>query len=251
MKNNDYVLLTANAGVLICYHDKKILVDALHCEKTNRFSRVSDGLLRQIVNGEGDFADVDIALVTHDHLDHYNKNWMMRLLERNPGIELISPARDFFDRKNVHVLTRPKETLRFSGIGITCKRLLHDGSEYASVANYGYMLDVDGLHILLLGDGVMDPKAIGAFKENFTTDLALLNFPFLTLKRGRDIQARVIEAKETIFFHLPEPGDDINGYTASAQRMLLKVYQNDPSVHLLYDSMQKVKINSPLEETRF
>jgi hypothetical protein len=251
MESKDYVLLTANAGVLICYHDKKILVDALHSEKTNRFSRVSDGVLRQIVNGEGDFADVDVALVTHDHPDHYSKNWMMRLLERNPGIELISPVRDFLDRKNVHVVTRPKETLRFAGIGITCKRLLHDGSEYASVANYGYMLDIDGFRILLLGDGAMDPKAIGAFKEDFKADLALLNFPFLTLKRGRDIMERVIGAPKTVLFHLPEVGDDINGYTASAQKTLLRVYQNDPSVRLLCESMQKINIDPPLEQDDF
>lgn len=233
MLQENYVMLTANAGVLICYHDKKILVDALHSEKTNRFSRVPDEILRKAVNGEGDFADVDVALFTHDHPDHYNKNWTLRLLERNPNIRLVSPIRDFADRKNVHVLTRPREDLTMSGIGIVCKRILHDGSEYASVANYGYMLDVNGCHILILGDGVMDVKAISAFMDGFETDFALLNFPFLTLKRGRDIIDRVIGAKQTLLFHLPEIGDDINGYASAAQRTLQKVYQNSPAIGLL------------------
>lgn len=233
MAKEDYVLLTANAGVLICCRGRKILVDALHSEKTNRFSRVSDDVLRQIVNGEGDFADTDIALFTHDHSDHYNKNWTMRLLERNPGIQMVTPVRDFTERKNVHILSRPKETFRLAGVDITCKRLLHDGSEYASVANYGYMLDAGGCRIVLLGDSAMDAKTIGAFLDGFAPDLALLNFPFLTLKRGREIMENVIGAKQTFLFHLPEPGDDINGYTASAQRILRKVYQNDPSIRLL------------------
>lgn len=244
MESKDTVLLTANAGVLICCRDKKILVDALHSEKTNRFSRVPDDVLRQAVNGEGDFADMDIALFTHDHPDHYSKNWTMRLLDRNPAIQLVTPIRDFADRKNVHVLSRPKETLRLSGVDITCKRLIHDGSEYASVANFGYMLDVSGIRIMLLGDGAMDAKAIAAFMDGFAPDLALLNFPFLTLKRGREIMDKVIAAKQTILFHLPEPGDDINGYTQAAERVLLKEYQNGPRIRLLYQSMQKVPIEA-------
>ena len=245
MANGDYVQLTANAGVLICCRGKKILADALHSEKTNRFSRVQDDVLRQVVNGEGDFADVDIALITHDHPDHYNKNWTARLLERNPGIQLVTPLRDFNEKKNVHVISRPKETLRFAGVDITCKRLVHDGSEYVSVANYGYMLDAGGCRIVLLGDGAMDAKAIAAFLEGFTPDLALLNFPFLTLKRGREILEKVIGAKQTILFHLPEPGDDINGYTQAAERILRKEYQNGPRIRLLSRSMQKVPIEIP------
>jgi L-ascorbate metabolism protein UlaG (beta-lactamase superfamily) len=242
IKSKDTVLLTANAGALICCRGKKILVDALHSQKTNRFSRVPDDVLRQAVNGEGDFADTDIALVTHDHPDHYNKNWTVRLLERNPNIQLVTPVRDFSERKNVHILSRPKETLRLAGVDITCKRLPHDGSEYASVANYGYMLDAGGCRIVLLGDGAMDAKAIAAFLDGFAPDLALLNFPFLTLKRGREIMDKVIGAKQTILFHLPEPGDDINGYTQAAQRILLKEYQNDPHIRLLCQSMQKMPV---------
>jgi len=244
MQGKDYVLLTANAGVLICCNGKKIMADALHSEKTNRFSRVPDNVLRQAVNGEGDFAETDIALVTHDHPDHYNRNWTMRLLERNTAIQLVTPVRDFAERKNVYILSRTKETFRLAGIDITCKRLMHDGKEYASIANYGYMLDAGGTRILLLGDGAMDAKGIAAFAEGFEPDLALLNFPFLTLKRGRDIMDRVIGAKQTIVFHFPEPGDDINGYIQSAQRVLLKEYENNPRIRLLYQSMQKVPIET-------
>ncbi len=248
MKDNNYVLLTANAGVLISCRNKKILVDALHFEKTSRFSRVPDCILRQIVNGEDDFSNVDIALFTHDHPDHYSKNWTMRLLERNPGIQIVMPMQDFADRKNVHALLKPKEKMRLSDVDITCKRLLHEGKEYAAVSNYGYMLDVGGCRIMLLGDGVMDAKVILDFMDGFEPDLVLLNFPFLTLKRGREVMQQVIGAKQVVFFHLPEPGDDINGYTQAAQRVLKKEYQNDPRIRLLYQSMQKVPVDISARE---
>ena len=116
MKHDNYVLLTANAGVLIAYQkQKKYWWDALHNTKTQRFSRVSDDLLRRIVNGEGDFADLDLALYTHDHPDHYSKSWTMRLLERSPNIHLVMPVHDFSDRDHVHILSRPKEVLQING----------------------------------------------------------------------------------------------------------------------------------------
>ncbi len=239
----DYVLLTANAGVLISYHQKKILVDALHSTKTQRFSRVPDDVLRRIVNGEGDFAGVDMALYTHDHPDHYSKNWTMRLLERNQNIHLVMPVHDFTDRNHVHVLGRAKEVLQINGVRITCKRLKHDGSEFASVVNYAYQLEVDGYHILLLGDGMMDAKAIQDLLDGWEVDLALLNFPFLTLKRGRDIIDQVIGARKTILFHLPELEDDINGYGPAAQRTIQRFYQNGPQIGLLMQSMQKIPIS--------
>ena len=236
---NDFVLLTANAGVLICYKNKKILVDALHATKTGRFSRVSDELLLQIANGEGDFTDVDALLYTHDHSDHYSKIWTQRCLDRNPSLHLAGPIHDFADRNHVHILTKAKEVLHIGGISITAKRLRHDGNEYASVVNYAYMLDIDGYHILLLGDGVMDGQAIGALLEGWEVHLALLNFPFLTLKRGREIMDRVIRANKTLLFHLPNLEDDINGYVPAARRTLQKIYLNSPAIGLLEEGKKE------------
>lgn len=247
MEKDNYVLLTANAGVLISYHHKKILADALHSTKTQRFSRVSDDVLRRIVNGEGEFAGVDLALYTHDHPDHYSKSWTMRLLERNPNLRLVTPVHDFADRNHVHILGKSREVLQINGVKITCTRLQHDGSEFASVANYAYLLDIDGYHILLLGDGLMDAKAIQALLNGWEVDLALLNFPFLTLKRGREIVDNVIRARKTIFFHLPELEDDINGYGPAAQRTIQKIYQNSPQIGLLMQGLQKIPIGSKRE----
>lgn len=248
MEQDNFVLLTANAGVLISFHHKKILVDALHNTKTQRFSRVSDNVLRRIVNGEGDFAGVDLALYTHDHPDHYSKNWTMRLLERNPNIQLVTPVHDFADRNHVHFLSRVRESFQINGVKITCERLQHDGSEFASVINYAYMLDLEDYHILLLGDGLMDAKAIQALIGDWKVDLALLNFPFLTLKRGREIIDQVIAAKKTILFHLPELEDDINGYGPAAQRTIQKIYQNSPQIGLLMQSLQKIPIGASERE---
>lgn len=45
---------------------------------------------------------------------------------------------------------------------------------------------------------------------------------------------RIIGATQTIFYHLPGPGDDISGFTQVALDILAKEYQGDPSISLLY-----------------
>jgi hypothetical protein len=235
----DYVLLTANAGALICCNNKKVLADALHNTKTYQFSRVPDELLKQIAGGTGDFAGVDLLLYTHDHPDHYSKIWTQRCLERNENLQMVSPIHDFTDRANVHMITRPKEELQLAGIQIICKQIQHDGSKFASVRHYAYLLDISGYHILLLGDAIMDAAAISAVVDGWEVHLAILNFPFMTLKRGRDIMEQAICAQKYLFFHLPSLQDDINGYAASAGRTIQKVYQNNPAYKLLEEGKKE------------
>ena len=242
MKENDYVLLTANAGVMISYGNKKILVDALHDDEAAPFSRVPDRVLRQAVNQEEEFSGTDLVLVTHDHPDHYSRKWTEKLLGRNPGIQAVMPVPDFADRQNVHVLSRPEEKMHLAGVDITCKRLQHEGEAYAAVTHYGYKLDLAGLRIMIMGDGKIDEKTITDFMDGFAPDLALLDFPFLTLTPGSDIMQRVINSKQTIFYHLPCPEDDSLGYTQISQRVFNKKYQNDASKSLLYQSMQKIPV---------
>ncbi len=235
----EYVLLTANAGALICCTGRKVLVDALHNTKTYQFSRVPDELLKQIAGGAGDFADVDLLLYTHGHTDHYSKVWTQRCLDRNPNLRLVSPVNDFEGRAGVHVVSRPAEELQIAGMRIICKRIQHDGSEYASVPNYAYLLDMEGYHVLLLGDGMLDAAAVRAVVEGWDTHLAILNFPFLTLKRGRDILDNVICARRYLFFHLPSLGEDVNGYAALAGRVIQRVYQNNPAYKLLEEGKKE------------
>ena len=107
---------------------------------------------------------------------------------------------------------------------------------------------MDGCHILLLGDGMMDARAIQTLLQGWEVDIALLNFSFLTLKRGREIIDQVIRARKTILFHLPELEDDINGYGPAAQRTIQKIYQNSPQIGLLTQSLQKIPIDVPERE---
>jgi L-ascorbate metabolism protein UlaG (beta-lactamase superfamily) len=236
-QSDNYVMLTANAGVLVCYQGKKILIDALHDRYTNRFSSVPDALLEEIAEGKGVFSDIDLMVYTHDHPDHYSERWTRRFLQYHPQTILLSPIGDFAGRENVRTLMQNEEHFWFDGIKVDCRRLLHDGHEYAGIPNYGYIFGIDGYHTLTLGDATFDRKQIGEFVNGRTIDLALMNFPFVTLSRGREIVTGTIHPKKVIADHLPYEEKDSEGYIRSTKGA---VRRNTvlPPVAILYQMKQ-------------
>ena len=237
----NFVMLTANAGVLIQYHEKRILADALHDRYTNRFSSVPDDLLEEIAEGKGGFADIDLMVFTHDHPDHYSERWTRRFLKGHPNTEFISPIADFSGRERVHVLNAEEEDFRFRGINVHCGRLLHDGQEYAGIPNYGFIFEIDGYRILTLGDATFDRKSIAAFVGGREIDLALMNFPFITLHRGREIVNEVIRPKQVIAYHLPYEEKDREGYIR-ATKGAIRRNTVLPRTTMLYEELQKEAI---------
>lgn len=211
---DDFVRLTANAGILIRYHGKKILVDALHNRYTEVFSSVPDDLLFDIAHGKGDFADVDLIVYTHDHPDHYSREWTKEFLKNHPGTCLISPIDDF-SGDNVVVLKEAHETHLRKGINIEALRLVHEGARFRDVVNYGFRFEIDGFSMTVLGDsGLENIPSLFAH-----ADLGFYNFPFMTVRRGKQM-IEELAPKRIIAYHLPFESKDQSGYIKSTLRSI-------------------------------
>ncbi len=238
----DFVMLTANAGVLISYHGKKILVDAMHDRYTTLFSSVPSDMLTQIAEGEDEYKKIDLMLYTHDHPDHYSERWTRRFLKNHPDTEFVSPIADFADRRNVHVLDAEEETLLLSGVFLHCCRLTHDGPEYAGIPNYGFVLEIDEYRIAMFGDATFDKAAIRNMLGEKPIDLALVNFPYVTLHRGREIVTEVIRPKRMIVFHLPFEEKDNSDFIRSTKNSLRRNTML-PRADMLFAERQRIEID--------
>lgn len=210
----NFVRLTANAGVLLCINGKKILVDALHNRYTEVFSSVPDDLLFQIAHGEGEFREIDLLVFTHDHPDHYSREWTQEFLRNHPDTHMVSPISDF-SGSNVTILEKPEEPLEIKGIGLACVRLIHEGEQFRDVANYGYKFHMDGFTVTVLGDS--GPENIPQVFAD--ADLALYNFPFFTILRGKKMIGE-LRPKRMIAYHLPYEEKDANGYIRATLRSI-------------------------------
>lgn len=210
----DFVRLTANAGILISYHGKKILIDGMHNRYTRMFSSVPDDLLFDIAHGEGNFKNIDLLVFTHDHPDHYSKEWSEEFLKNHPEAHMISPIGDFTG-ENITVLQNDYETHTVAGIQIKAQRLTHEGEQFKDVPNYGFRFEIDGFSMTVLGDSA--PENIPNLFAN--ANLAFYNFPFVTILRGKQMIEK-LAPERMVAYHLPYEGKDENGYIKSTFRSI-------------------------------
>jgi L-ascorbate metabolism protein UlaG (beta-lactamase superfamily) len=104
----------------------------------------------------GQFADLDVVLISHLHLDHYDPA-SLRLLDA--GVPIVGPPgsarslrwRGFTD---VHEM-RPGESLRLGGIDIVATEARHRGTRHPlarRTASNGYVVSGGGRDIYFAGD---------------------------------------------------------------------------------------------------
>ena len=86
--------LICNAGIVLELGRAVIWSDALHDDKTPRFSSVTPELAKKVIDG-GIVPAPDLLLYSHCHRDHYSQGLTERALAKWPAAQLILPREDF------------------------------------------------------------------------------------------------------------------------------------------------------------
>ena len=207
------VTLSANAGVCVDICGKRIWVDALHSKKVPTFSAVSPELLAKLLNAP-EFEAPDAICYTHCHPDHFSREQTLQALERWRSAKVFLPQQQFPEQQLVE-----GECPEFSLGDVTLRflRLPHEGAQYADTVHYGLLVLSPQGNVLISGDcAVAAPELLEAV-AGIQVDAAILDFPWLTLNRGRAALEQ-LNPKKILLYHLPFPEDDENGFLASAAR---------------------------------
>ena len=139
---------------------------------------------------------------------------MQRFLTRWPAARIIMPDNPFPQG----LLLNAPCTLRWNGARLRFFPLTHQGAEYAGTAHFGLLLTVDGTTLLLVGDGVVADESLAGILAGEMVDIAVLPFPWVSLRRGVAFVDQVIRPKHILVNHLPLPASDIFHYAESAAR---------------------------------
>lgn len=232
------VTLTANAGVILLTRGIEILIDALHSEKVSTFSttppEVLDWVKYRYRNCSPRF-----VLGTHGHSDHISPSLWEEARRFWPDSIFISPG---LPLGGTIVLKDPSQKIILDDIIIDAKILPHDGVGFKDVTNYGYFLDINGLSVLIPGD-----CATTAFDDledliaGRRVDLALVNFPWVTLTKPRAFILNKVAPAHLAVFHLPLARDDCGGYRAATRKAVQKLAVKDITV--LSEPLQQVIIS--------
>lgn len=227
------VTLSANAGVALRCGQALIWVDALHGKKIPGFSTVSPDLWR-FIQQSGAFADPDLLLFTHCHPDHYSRELTIQAKKRYPRAALALPEQEFRDQ---FLISERQDRLDVRGASLRFARLTHEGEQFADVPNYGCIINFMGFRTLIAGDCAVASPELADFVGAERIDLALLNFPWITLRKGRDFLEEVLRPTHLFLYHLPFAEDDEWGYRKAAEQAA-PLLRGIPDVRLLNRPLQ-------------
>ncbi len=214
----------ANEGVLVTGGDIAVVIDGLFGEGLPEYPVVPAAVRDSLEGAVGRFRDIDLALVTHRHDDHFDPAAVARHLDANPEATLIAPGDaiaafepDQLERygERLQALDLPPGSyvrLDMGGFAVEALGLAH-----AESGHVGYRIELPGLTVLHLGDAEPVPADLAVFLEGRPApEVALAPYWLLSGSGGPAI-LEAIGADCTAAFHLErEVGDIIAQLAAQA-----------------------------------
>lgn len=229
------VTLSANAGVSLEWHGRKLWIDALHTEKIHGYSTLSPQIWAQMQMAPA-FVPPELICFTHCHPDHYSRSLTAYASTLWPRAKLILPQREF---SNQALLTGSEFQFSLGKICLRFLRLPHEGGAFSAVPHYGILLSDGTSRILVSGDCEVASPALTQYLDG-PIDLAVLSFPWLTLRRGRLYMRDVLRPRHLLLYHLPFPEDDTEGYLYMAKQAALR-----------WEAQDLRLLSSPLQQETF
>lgn len=231
------VTLSANAGAAIELGGVRIWVDVLHDTQVPGFSTLRRQQLQQLWTAEP-FQAPDAIVYTHCHPDHYARQLTEEAHRRWPRARLLLPQREFAEQE---LVSGDTYTAAVGDVGLHFYRLPHESQSYTvDVPHYGLVITHGAETILLPGDCAMGSPALLPLTAGRHFRLALLNFPWLTLRKGRDMIEQHLSADHIIVYHLPFAEDDTEHFRAAAASGAARIQCS--GMHILEDFLQTVTL---------
>jgi len=227
------VTLSANAGVAIEVGGHRIWVDAVHESYGPGFSTLTPQLQKQMLTCEYFFAPEYIC-VTHVHGDHYSRKLTQAAKEMWPDAKLCLPEQDFDDQV---LLTGEEYRIQEKDITLRFLRLPHEGTKYPDMIHYSLLITSGGKNVFVSGDCAIAHPKLEAALAGIPIYAAILDFPWMTKKQGRQYVLETMRPEHVLCCHLPFESEDTNGYRLSARRTA-EQYRDILDLRLLMEPMQ-------------
>ena len=211
----------ANEGILISIDENNILIDAIFDDYYKQFSAPSEKTINNLNSKKTPFENIDLLLITHAHLDHFNASMIgdfviahdeTRIICTNQALDSLVLNKEVFNQIEPRVkgVNSSKEWQTHSTKNIQVKTTFvrHGGEQNYNVDNHVYLIECEGKTLLHIGDAEMDINHFNHLDlENSNIDVALVPFWFLAFPPGVEILNSKIKPKKIIGIHYPKVGD--------------------------------------------
>jgi L-ascorbate metabolism protein UlaG (beta-lactamase superfamily) len=227
----------ANEGVIIEGGQARIMIDGMVVEPYSVYGGLPATAVPEFESASGDFAEIDLALVSHRHHDHNQPLFACTFMQasRETRLESGSQVLGLMREKcREFVTTSPRvreidpqygapHEIMEGDARVTVFPLSHGTRKYARIQNYGHLVEIGGMAVLHIGDAAMDPQEFErAGLAERKPDVALIPFWFFQPGPGADVVKRYLDAPVKIAVHIP-PGEmaEVKDYMAGAYPRVL------------------------------
>ena len=237
------VRFLANEGFLIQKGASKVLIDAFIKDAYYGYGALPDDDYSKLIEGTEPFNDIQLALTSHVHLDHFQTLPAVDFLKKQSQCEFISTEQvalklrhaegaDNVQKQMVIVWPAEKEirSVKSNGIRIDTFRIRHANPRNYEIQNLGVIVYLDGKTILHVGDAESRLTNFEWLKlPDKKIDLAIL--PYWIFNNRRLIEEH-IAARHYIAAHIPV------GQTAK-----IKEHLAENGIHVFQKPLERWKIS--------
>lgn len=160
------VTYIGNEGFFLSTGGTGVLVDALVRRGIRPYVKANARDRERLELAQGPFNQVTLVLATHHHADHFDAKAVRSHLERNPdavfvstvqAVELVletGPGAEALGTRLIAIQPQEGtvEHLSFPGVELDVFNLHHGRDRQPVVENLGFLVDVEGLRFLHIGD---------------------------------------------------------------------------------------------------
>ncbi len=179
------IVYLGNDGVYITDGEKGLIVDALPGDLSGWIPFVNN-LQFNIEQGNSPYDNIGLAMITHNHGDHFNSSSTSTFLAKNPSVKLLAPSQvrgsisAGQDQIEDFTLALDEQIdLIIDEIPIRIMRIRHftpqNGADFSSSESLAFLIELGGKKILHIGDGDLSAENFGTLDlhtENI--DVALI-----------------------------------------------------------------------------
>jgi L-ascorbate metabolism protein UlaG (beta-lactamase superfamily) len=193
------------------------MVDGMVTEPYSVYGGLPPALIGSFESATGPFAGVDLVLVSHQHHDHNQPAPACKFMQNSRAIlATSSQVIDLMREKcRQFVLSSPRVqivdpqydepvNLHVKNANVSIFLLSHGAGKYASLKNFGHLVEIGGMRVLHIGDAAMTATDFNrAQVSEMKVDVALIPFWYFQPGPGGGMVRRFLTAKHMVATHIP------------------------------------------------
>ncbi len=201
---------SVNASLLLKCGDCGILIDGLHKGKEQGFSSFPEELLAPLHSQSGVFSQVNAALFTHLHPDHYDSALLDDFTCVQSSATIWGPYLPSANCTAISLSPGVQSLPLFpDNIEVLAIRTIHDGAAFQNTPHVSFLIRYEDTSVLIAGDALLtsdDVQTISSLLSGQLDAAFFIPYQFITATRANAVEE--LNPKKVFLYHLPFPEDD-------------------------------------------